>query len=61
MDSFLARIVEFNTFSYLLPKDIRCCILKDLEGLLKKVVPLLSILDQNIGIGLRYGLDNPIT
>ena len=53
LDNFLGRSVEFYSNTLLL--------LKDLFGLLKKVVPLSSILEQNIGIGLRYGLDNPIT
>ena len=61
LDNFLGRSVEFYNIFLLTANSNTLLLLKDLFGLLKKVVPLSSILEQNIGIGLRCGLDNPIT
>ena len=61
LDSIVGRSVEIFLVFLLNAKINTLLHFKRFRRTPKKVVPLLSILDQNIGIGLRYGLDNPIT
>ena len=61
LDSLLGRVIEYFNIFLLNAKRNTLLHFKRFRRTPKKVAPLLSILDQNIGIGLRYGLDNPIT